>query len=70
MMLERLAEWYLNRRGRVVLPRIFVGLVFGNAVATETEPGVWHVVLDINAPNKYYAMHYSVIRRYREQVKP
>lgn len=27
--LERLAEWYLERRGRMVLPRMFFGMAIG-----------------------------------------
>jgi hypothetical protein len=38
-LIERLAEWYLRRRGRVVLPRLFVGLVVGgNATAWRRKP--------------------------------
>lgn len=29
VVIETLAEWYLKRRGRVVLPRAFVGVAFG-----------------------------------------
>ena len=29
-MFEALAEWYLKRVGRIVLPRIFVGVAFGH----------------------------------------
>jgi len=36
-MFEQLAEWYLQRRGRTVLPRIFIGIVFGGCVAQRVE---------------------------------
>jgi hypothetical protein len=34
--IERLAEGYLNKRGRVVLPRVFTGVAFGHCVAIKT----------------------------------
>jgi hypothetical protein len=62
-VIENLAIWYLKRRGRFVLPRIFLGLVFGNAIATETEPGTWTVLLDPRAPNQLITMTNSIITR-------
>jgi len=42
--LEQLCEWYLTRRGRVVLSRYFNGIALGNATAIEESPGLWSVV--------------------------
>jgi hypothetical protein len=62
-VIERWAEWYLERRGRVVLPRIFIGIAFGHCVAIKTggdrDYDHWSVV----APKtgKVYALTNSVI---------
>jgi len=42
--LERRCERYLQRRGRVVLPRYFNGIAFGYATAVEESLGVWSVL--------------------------
>lgn len=34
-MMEQLAVWYLARRGRVVLPRFFIGFAVGFATAVK-----------------------------------
>jgi hypothetical protein len=46
MMMERFAVWYLQRRGRVVMPRVWIGLaISGDAIAQEIEPYTWQVIL-------------------------
>ncbi len=48
-MIERLAAWYLKRRGRCVLPRAFVGLAvgYGQAVliAGDCDNSIWRVTV-------------------------
>jgi hypothetical protein len=59
-MFERIAEWYLKRRGRVVLPRFWIGIaVSGNAVAVETSPGQWQVSLPCRGFT--YALNGSIV---------
>lgn len=44
--LERLAAWYLRRRGRVVLPVPFVGMAIGgNALALRHRDGFTYTVM-------------------------
>lgn len=51
-MIERLAIWYLKRRGLYVLPHGFVGMIIGgNAVAVEEEyDGIFIVTLPSRRP--------------------
>jgi hypothetical protein len=62
-MLERLAEWYLTRRGRVVLPRAFVGFAVGNCVVTKTGSDgiydVWQMLSPKGFP--YIALNRSMV---------
>lgn len=44
-MFERLAEWYLQRCGKFIIPYTFVGIAFGYAEAVEAPPGVWTVIV-------------------------
>jgi hypothetical protein len=48
--LERLAEWYLRRRGRVVLPRAFIGMALGYAQAVRLEGDGDYSVYRVEVP--------------------
>jgi hypothetical protein len=49
-MFEQLAEWYLKRRGRIVLSRFFTGMVVGDAIVFERGSGDWEVHLRSGGP--------------------
>lgn len=42
-MLERISEWYLRRRGRVVLSRLFMGIAIGNCTMKRIGEGHYRV---------------------------
>ncbi len=61
-MIERLAIWYLNRRGIVVLPRFFVGIAIGYGTAFLTRHvghDLWEVTLPRRSP--YVAINNTVV---------
>jgi hypothetical protein len=62
-MIERLAVWYLSRRGRVVLPFPFIGLVIGYGVATKTGEADGYVESQVSVPKigKLVALNHSVV---------
>ena len=62
-MIERLAIWYLSRRGRTVLPFPFIGLVIGYGVATKTGDAGGYVEWQVSMPKtgKIIALNNSVV---------
>jgi hypothetical protein len=62
-MIERLAEWYLKRRGRAVLPRCFVGLAVGAglAVRKRESSGFSQWEVEIPSSGKLWALNNSMI---------
>lgn len=60
-MLEGIAEWYLKRRGRIVLGRRFEGIAVGNATMIQQDAGAWTVLP--NGPNpQIIALNHSYVR--------
>lgn len=60
--IERIAERYLQHRGRFVVPRTFFGIVVGYGNAYEIERGQWSVSLHPQAPNKVVALNHSLVQ--------
>jgi hypothetical protein len=68
-IVERLAVWYLERRGRFVLPFPFIGMVVGYAVATKTGEDDSCVEWEVRMPKigRLVVLNNSVVTR-REQT--
>lgn len=61
-MLERLAMWYLAKRGITVLPRDFVGMALGMATAVQQHPNLWQVcAITSDADFKIIALNHTVV---------
>lgn len=67
-MLERVAEWYLERRGRMVLPRVWNGIVLAgpqSVAVLEQQHGdigdIWRVALPPQNACRYVAQCGAVI---------
>lgn len=60
LLAERLCERYLHRRGRVVLPRAFVGAAFGFCHVVKREPSVLTVTLPF-AECEIIALNHSYV---------
>ncbi len=64
-IIEKAAVWYLSRKGRVVLPRIWIGMALGFGAAFSHEPveqdkpSVWTVSLPPGG--RLYALNHSMI---------
>jgi hypothetical protein len=64
-MIERLAVWYLERRGRAVLPRNFMGFAvgFGSAIKQHKMSNGTTDVWEIRVPKNsdLIALNYSLV---------
>ena len=62
-VLEQLAEWYLHRRGRHVLPRTFFGLAVGYCYVRYDEAHNTFEVMPIHpqSMNTIIALNHSVV---------
>lgn len=62
LIIERLCERYLARRGRVVLPLAFRGVTFGNCYVETLRAGIYRVVTPLNGT--LIALNHSVVYRH------
>lgn len=66
-LVERLCEAFLQRRGRMVLPRLFIGLAVGYGTARQRKDGIWEVYVP-TPPGRLIALNNAIMWRDSDEL--